>query len=345
MGDCTVNQTVNETLPEVAFYYPETFWADGNWIKNLILFFDGIGLLVPEYMQDRMERNDPAIVAGLRDKGLLHVFPPETLVDKAATAKLAESLVDIITSGALDSLVKEPTQFAALSMSRLGYRGDAELAQMIYEELRERGLAKQSEDGVSIPMHPMVRSLVLVLLAQILRAPAREKGYDLAPAADRPKLVEALRELLSVPDAPSVGHVIAFDLNAAGVDLGPIPIDEVLNFRHDHFDEHRKYARSIRLFVHELSTMPQDAQALPFEERQAEIDDLAAGLRTVSRRAWKKPASFCLSILGATWTLMMGNPIGAILSGAGAVLSNIGGTKAPDTGAYSYLFSARNRYV
>jgi hypothetical protein len=213
----------DDTLPEVDFYYPEPFWSDGNWIKNLILFFDGIGLLIPEYMRDRTERRDPAIVSGLLDKQLLHIFEPELLVDEEATQKLAESLVNVIASGALDSLVIEPTRFTELSMSRLGYRGDAGLADMIFQELNQRGLAKESDDGVSIPMHPMVRSLVLVLLAQILREPGRQRGFDLAPATDRTQLVDALRELLSIPAAPSVGHVVAFDLNAVGVDLGPVP--------------------------------------------------------------------------------------------------------------------------
>jgi hypothetical protein len=339
-----VSQTANDTLlPEVAFYYPEPFWLDGDWIKNLILFFDGIGLLVPEYMRDRIERNDPAIVTGLLDEKLLHIFEPEQLVDKPATEQLAESLVNIITSGALDNLVTQRTRFAELSMSRLGYRGDVGLADMIYGELKRKGLAKESEDGVSIPMHPMVRSLVLVLLAQILRQPGREKGFDLAPATDRPKLVEALRELLSIPAAPSIGHVVSFDLNAVGVDLGPIPINEVLSFRRDHFDEHRKYARSVRLFVHELSTMPPEARTVAFEERQAGIDDLAADLRKMSRRAWKKPASFALSMLGASWTVIMGNPIGAILAGAGSVINTLGAKGTVDTGAYSYLFSAPGR--
>jgi hypothetical protein len=340
-----LNQIAKDTIPEVAFYYPGPFWGDGNWIKNLILFFDGIGILVPEYMRDRIERNDPAIVTGLLDEKLLHVFEPEKLVDRVATEQLAESLVNIIVSGALDNFVTERTHFAELSMSRLGYRGDVGLADMIFEELKRKGLAKDSEDGVSIPMHPMVRSLVLVLLAQILRQPGRGKGIDLAPATDRPQLVEALRELLSTPAAPSVWHVVAFDLNAVGVDLGSIPIDEVLGFRRDHFDEHKKYARSVRLFVHELSMMPPEAQMLAFEERQTEIDDLAAGLRKLSRRAWKKPASFALSMIGATWTVVMGNPIGAILAGAGSVINTLGAKGTVETGAYSYLFSARSKYL
>jgi hypothetical protein len=41
-------------------------WQDGDWIKNLILFFDGVALLVPDYLRDKPENVDPAIVAGLR---------------------------------------------------------------------------------------------------------------------------------------------------------------------------------------------------------------------------------------------------------------------------------------
>jgi hypothetical protein len=38
---------------ELAFYDPNPMLSYGDWIKNLILFFDGIALLVPDYMKDR----------------------------------------------------------------------------------------------------------------------------------------------------------------------------------------------------------------------------------------------------------------------------------------------------
>jgi hypothetical protein len=41
------------------------------WIKNLVLFFDGIALLVPEYMKERPEELDRPIVVGLKQHGLL----------------------------------------------------------------------------------------------------------------------------------------------------------------------------------------------------------------------------------------------------------------------------------
>ncbi len=96
---------------ELAFYYPNPMWSDGSWIKNLVLFFDGIALLVPKYMKERPEEADPAIVAGLKQRGLLEIIEPEKALDKSATEKLAMALTDIITSGVLDDLAKEKPPF------------------------------------------------------------------------------------------------------------------------------------------------------------------------------------------------------------------------------------------
>src|SRR5438309_9689967 len=88
---------------ELAFYYPNPIWTNGDWIKNLILFFDGIALLVPKYMKQTIEDVDPAIVAGLTQHHLLHIIEPEKAVDKNASKALSAAMTDIIASGALDS--------------------------------------------------------------------------------------------------------------------------------------------------------------------------------------------------------------------------------------------------
>ena len=238
-------------VPEVAFYYPGPMWDIGSWVKNLVLFFDGIALLVPEYMKNRPSMLDPAIVAGLSEHGLLHILEPETMINKAATEQLAEAMTALIISGALDGLAAEETEFHELSYSRMGSYGDRGLAAMIFEELKARGLARDSADGVSIPMHPLVRGIILVLLAQILRPYGKNFGMELSPATDRPQVVGALQELLSLPSSPSAGRVVAFDLETVSVDLSSIPIDEVLGFRRDHLDEHKAYTRNVRKFVRE----------------------------------------------------------------------------------------------
>ena len=90
-------------------------WYSGDWIKkNLVLFFDGIALLVPEYMKDKPDVVDAAIAAGLRKEHLLHILEPEKIVDKSATEKLATAMTDVIASGALDSLAKDHIRFHEL---------------------------------------------------------------------------------------------------------------------------------------------------------------------------------------------------------------------------------------
>lgn len=333
-----------DSTPEIAFYYPNPMWYSGDWVKSLILFFDGIGLLVPTYMKDGLEMEDPFIVVGLREHGLLHVLEPETVVDAAATAKLATAMTDIITSGAIDRLAKEGSEFAELSYSRLGGYGDRGLADMIHEELKRRGLAHDTRDGVSIPMHPMVRSLVLVLLAQILRPYGERLGIELSPATDRPEIVDALKELLSLQETPFAGRVVSADLKFVGVDLGPVPIDEVLSFRREHLDQHKAYARSVRRFVRELSLLGENDRLAAIAEREQELTEMANALANTASKAWKQPASFALSVAGAAWTFTTGDLLGAVLA-AGAALAGYTSGSLPEVGAYSYLFEARRRYA
>jgi len=177
---------------EIAFYYPGPMWHHDDWIKTMILFFDGIGILLPDYLNSKPEREDPAIAIPLREQGLLHILEPEQIVDKAATEKLSAAMTEVINSGVLDKLDKNG-EFHEISYSRMGGYGEEQLAKQLLETLKAKGLARDSEDGKSIPMQPMVRSLILVLLSQILRPHGEKLGAELSPATDRPQLVQALR--------------------------------------------------------------------------------------------------------------------------------------------------------
>jgi hypothetical protein len=331
------------SCPEIAFYYPGIIWRHADVIKNVLLFFDGIGLLVPEYMIERPEYIDPSLAIPLRQRGLLHTLKPEQLVDRPTTEVLATQMADIIHSGMLDDLAKEGGEFHELSMSRLGYAGDSHLAQMIFEELKARGLARETEDTVSIPMHHTVRNLVLVLLAQILRPRGESLGLELSPVTDLPQLVGSLTELLQHPSAPSAGHVVASDLLTVGVDLSTVPIDEVLSFRSEHLAEHRRYAAAVRSFVVELSQLSANQRERALVDRQVELDDLAAGLRQRHRKAWKQPASIALGAAGAVWTATTGDPFGALLA-ATSLLAGYERKERELGGAFSFLFAAHKKF-
>ncbi len=38
---------------EIAFYFPGPIWRHDDWIKTMILFFDGIGRLLPNYLKGK----------------------------------------------------------------------------------------------------------------------------------------------------------------------------------------------------------------------------------------------------------------------------------------------------
>ena len=337
--------------PDVAFYYPGQYWLNADWVKNLICFFDGIAMLIPEYMEDHLRFDDYPIVSALKDHDLFRVLRPEEVVDAKATEALTEALIEIITSGRLDHLTKasdkdaKQSDFGSLSRSRLGYSGNKELADSIFQELKSRGLAEDSMDGVSIPMHTTVRSLILVLLAQILRPKGESMGLTLSPATDQKRVVNALSEIILKPDSssPSVGDVVSFDIAKVGVDLGPIPIDEILDFRNQNYRQHRDYIQSVRDFARELSCIPSDERAVKFEQRQEKLEDLSDGLRKIYSGLWKKRITFGIGIVGAVWSYQSADPITALLSAASTAVG-IMPDKPKEVDVYSYLFSAKQRF-
>ena len=335
--------------PDVAFYYPGQYWWHSDSIKDLILFFDGLAFLIPEYMSDYGSFDDYPVIKSLRDHGLFHVIRPEEQIGPSETEKLAVALVEIITSGRLDHLVRpskdsaSPSHFGSLSMSRLGYYGDPKLADFIVAELKERGLAAESQDGVSIPMHQTVRSLILVLLAQILKGKGVDMGITLSPTTDRPQVVKALGEIVSglnsEPSSASVGQIVTFDMATVGVDLSSVPIQEVLDFREQNYSLHRDYRLAVRRFARELSQMPEDERNASFEQRQEELNEIAEAIRSMSLKAWRTRASFGLTISGIGLTAGE-HPIGPVLSIVGALLG-LSSAKERESGVYSYLFSAQ----
>jgi hypothetical protein len=306
-------------LRDVAYLH-EPYWGPGHgdWIKSLLLFFDGIALLVPDYMYERPLFTDPTLAQPLAEQGLLHRLSPETLVDQATAEALTDLLDRLINAGAFDDLDRD-TAFAELSHSRLGGTADASLTEIVLEQLRDRGLARDSADGVSIPLHPAVRAFVLIVLPQLLRTPAEAAGYALQPVSARTRHLQALQETLETPALPTAGHVIALDLEQVTLDLTPVALDEVLDFRRQYGAEHRAYVRDLRHFVRDLASLDREDRQRAFADRREALADTADQLRRLARKSWRRPlASFGLGIAGSAVTLISGNPVGAALGAAGA---------------------------
>lgn len=332
------------TVPEIAYYYPERYWTPDEhaWIKSLLLFFDEVALLVPNYKRHQPAMLDPVVAGALQDRGLLRIIEPEQFVDGDMTASLAEAMVALIEAGGFDDL-SQSVEFAELSMSRAGYFGERELAHDVVERLRERGLATESADGWSIPMHPAVRSTYLVLLAQLARKGGVRHGLDLHPTTNRVEVRDILDRTLNLGPMPTRGRVIDFDLEAVSIDVDDVDLDALLAFRDEHRFEHRRYMANLRSFCRELSAIEDETdRARLLSDRREELKDEADALRSRAWRSFKKPknaVSFGLGLIGAG-VAFAGNPVGGGLALGSQLLRLL--PDKDEGSVYSYLFSARS---
>ncbi len=289
----------------------------------------------------------PALAEPLEDLGLLEVLEPGYWIDEEMTKALAEAVIGLLANGVFDDLAKD-VMFHELSQSRIGYGADLSLAKWVVSELQQKGLAKPSEDGVSIPLHPVVRTTILVLLAQLSRSAGKKHDMNVHPATRDRCAVKDLVETLSRERMPSRSSVIAFDLEPVSFDLESVPIDELLDFRNEHKDAHRAYMRDLRGFMAELAYIDtQEERAAMLLQRRQEISDMAHELQRSTRSALgKNLPSWSFGLAGSAWSAVAGDPIGTVLSALGLTSSSLGfkSAGASKVTAYSYLFQVERSF-
>lgn len=239
-------------------------------------------------MYGRHVAADPSLAEPLEDRGLLRILEPNDWVDEEMTIQLADVMVELLTNGALDDLDRD-CGFQELSRSRMGYGADVGLADLLVDQLLRRGLARPSGDGVSMPLHPAVRTTILVTLGQLARSAGERRGLVIHPATNNREAARDLVAMLSRDRMPSAEHVVRLDLEPVGFDLDAVSLDDLLGFRADHQDAHKAYMRDLQRFMVELAAIddPGDRGLLLIERRQ-ELADAAHDLQRSTRRALGK---------------------------------------------------------
>lgn len=330
-------------MEEIAYYYPAPYWASGEsgWVKSLLLFFDRIGILLPDYMHGRHLVADPSLAHPLEQRGLLEVLEPRDWVSQGTTEQLASVVVELLTAGAFDELPRD-VYFAELSQSRMGYGADVQLADMLVEELQAKGLARPSEDGVSIPLHPVVRTSILVILAQLARNEGLVRGLRVHPATSNVTAIRDLMKILSLPTLPSAGHVVAMDLETVTLNLDLVPLDDVIAYREEHASQHRKYIRDVQGLAAQLAIVDdEEERERLFVERSEELAENANDLKRLARRSFRKRlGSWSLGLAGGVWALAASDPLGVVLGAASQALDLL--PSMNHVTAYSYVFGAQD---
>ena len=336
--------------PDIAYYYPAPHWGwrDSGWVKSLLLFFDQLAILLPGYMHGRHTEADPSTVIPLEERGLLRVLEPNDWIDQEAAESLTQVTVELLTNGVFDGLAKD-VRFHELSQSRIGYGADVGLADMLVEELEAKELALPTEDGVSSPLHPVVRTTILVILAQLSRATGARRDVIVHPSTNNQQAIQDLMQTLSRDSMPSAATVISLDLEPVSFDLTPIPLDEILEFREANRYGHRAYMRDLRRFMVELADIDdeKDREQLLVERREektAAIHDLHNSTSRWLGRYGKNLASLSFGLAGAAWTIHGDlDPVSLAFATGSLLPQLLPGHPTPVT-AYSYMFDMRQEF-
>ena len=182
----------------------------------------------------------------------------------------------------------------------------------------------------------------MVLLSQLARGAGRRAGLGLHPATPSYGAIKDLIRVMSLHASPSAGHVVALDQEIVGLDLASVPLDDILEFREQHGQAYRAYARNVRQQVTELGLLDPDEREARLFDRREELADQADELRRTARRWWRTPlGSFSIGAAGAAWLAAgpLHDPIGGALTLAGVALA--AASSQQPVSAYSYILDAK----
>lgn len=332
-------------LQEFAYYYPEPYWHGGRaseWVKSILLFFDGVATLTPGGSAYRAIQADESLAVPLLESGLLRQIEPRELIDHQAIVTLA----DIVIKYVEDNNVRNddgPESFIPISTTRMGFHASTEVSHRLYLNLQDRGLVGPVV-GSGLFLNREIRELVLCLWSQILRRPGRDLGLDLMPISDNGAYLQSLARTLGAarPDSPSM--VVELDLEEVSIDLTNVPLDEILDFRRQHGSKYRAYRRDLNKQVAILSTLDEEQRTIQLRDRREELRDKANDLNRGLRIAFtpKSLGAFAMGMIGTALGIVSHNFAAA---GVAAVSATWGLTKEADTaGSFSYLFEAERKW-
>ncbi|MEK2489060.1 hypothetical protein WN990_05815 [Kitasatospora purpeofusca] len=322
---------------ELAHYYPGWIWDDASVgrMKSLLLYFDGFALLLPEHHFGTTIAREERLAGPLHAAGLLHNLEPDSWLDADNAHRIRESADRSLPPSLL--LPQDDPDMRAEMLHELGASALLTDPHCGSEHLRVTLVDAMLETGAVIRRRPDLGPDMIEMPPQAHAAALTALGF----AAQQRITQHRLHLVGDLPDPGSATtYTLHRDLANIGVDLSPVPLDEILDYRREHGVHYRAYARELRTFVRELEEVggPADRERL-LRDRSESLADQAAALRR-ARRAWGRPlASLALAGAGAAWTLHQADPVGAVvaLSGAAAGFARPAKERTP----FTYLLEAR----
>lgn len=341
---------MSHEVPEQAFFTQRAFGRRLDFVKTMLVFFDGIAVLVPSHRHRLPDKDvdDPYLAEALEERRLITYLTPEELItEDSVRAMLA--LVDALPRRAalVEGRSYEPhfglynEQTNTLVGGKFGYRGRySHVGRAILAILQDKGWLTESVIEGVYKAGSDASERLLGLLAFLLSNDGGQLGLSLQPVV---KDMHSLRTMLEDirPSVPvlrdTMSEFVASDMAKVPIDTSRAPLDEVLAFKQAHGAAYRTYVRDLRAFIADLGSIAQADRPRFIRDRSEQLRDAKAELRRYSMRSWRRPlASLTFGIGGASVSLAHGNPEAAGFALASA-LAGFRRQKAPGS-VYSYVF-------
>jgi hypothetical protein len=309
-------------------------------LKGMLLFFDDIAVFsTPEY-RSRPSAIDPRLTAPMVERGLLQFVDPRYVTSSHADAVVRAALHRAVmekeehwlaAAAAGDWYLEVPRlqeRFPRLEVSSSRDPGSLELFKLLAQEGLLFPDESTDEDWVVIPGQASVANSIL---AQAVRATQGQQGRLIEPVATRRDEARVFSAILDdAVENVGAADVVLADLSAVTLDFCHAGLDDILDFRIRHRSD-------FRAFVVALQAVATTPNLRDLADRRTALVDEAHRLLELQRRRWAKlEGTVSLGIIGATWTLAIGDLLGDLIGGstAGSQLLPYGPTPVS---AYTYL--------
>lgn len=342
VGISVQSSATGAPLEDVAFYFPGPLWTHRGAIKNLLLFFERIALLVPSSFKDVLFERDQTLAPALLERGALDIIEPRDVL----TEDLATELHPLVLAFA-DSMkpTAADTPFRFISWSRLGGHAAETATRALVDDLRERGLAGR-ENYSSVEIDPMLWSFTLTVLSFMLSDSISGHGL-LAPATDLSlPFLAADAAISSVDPKHELARVVASDLEDVSIDLDGVLVEDILAFRAEYRSELLNWRADLTDTVTKAASLgPLLGQSTIDQRRQ----ELRAGAETVQSRVKLELDFSTLRSVGfGASAVALGaevatdqHPVGLAASAIG-LLASVVRRRRDGSPIPSYLIRARN---
>ena len=340
--------------PKLIGAYPSGWiWPEQEFdlMKNLIPFFDGLAIFMPEHLVERVVDSDPFLVRPLFEAGDLWNINPDTALSDAMSAEISQNVNTFVEQNG-EAIKRKIRNEARMQMETRtsSHLGSSPEAEALINRLIGDGLAEPVAYDGTFKVEGGVKRFIMQSLFGVMSAKLAPSETQLVPVTNEFSEMYPYQGAGKTnfyqfgPRSVSwdISRIITQDIREVGVDLRAVPLDEVLDFSTRYRAEYRTYLRSLHETVRAILTLSNDGKYVDdirgvLRDRLDALHEQSDFLRRSSRSEFRrKSLSLLVSITGSAWTIRTGDYVGATLA---AVSAAVGLVSPPDNiSEYCYLF-------